>query len=726
MVRKKIKIALAGNPNSGKTSIFNALTHAHQKVGNYPGVTVEKRTGYAIHRGYQIEFVDLPGTYNLTAYSIDEKVASDYIIDFNPDVIINVIDAGNLDRNLYLTTQLLELEKDIVIDLNMWDEAKRLGISIDTDKLSRLLGAPIIKTVGHRGTGVNNLMDAAVDLIEGKAGFHRHAPVTYGSHVEDLVVNLTDNIDKCKSCGSCPSKRWLAVKLLEGDQPGESKFIKDPQELSSLQKSIKKKIRHIKRATGEDPDGILSDGRYGYVSGILAEVQTTHIGDRIDRMKVSRRIDNLLTHKFFGYPIFLVLIWLIFQATYVIGSYPMEWIDSGVGILSSWLTDILPGGFLTDLIVDGIVAGCGSVLVFLPNIMILFMGISAMEDSGYMARAAFLMDKLMHALGLHGKSFIPMIMGFGCSVPAIMATRTLESDRDRKMTILLIPLMSCSARLPVYVLFAGAFFGARAGNVILAMYLLGIVAAIVIAQILRATLFRQEVAPFVMELPPYRVPTVKSILMHMWERAFVYLRKIGGVILIGSVIIWLLGYFPKPDEYSQDYNSQINILKSSLETGQLPAAEIDRINSEISSLNASMVKEEIEYSTIGKLGNAVEPIVQPLGFNWQLGVSLLTGFVAKEIVVSTMGVLFQIGEEVDEESQGLKDALKQPSYSITPLAAFGFMVFVLLYTPCLGTVMAVKREAGLKFMFVSIIYQLLLAWLAAFLLYQGGKFLGLG
>jgi len=722
MVRKKLKIALAGNPNSGKTSIFNALTHAHQKVGNYPGVTVEKRTGYANYRGYQIEFVDLPGTYSLTAYSLDEKVASDYILDYNPDVIINVIDSGNLDRNLYLTTQLLELETDIVIDLNMWDEAERLGVQIDTDKLSPLLGAAIVKTVGHRANGINALIDAAVDLVEGNMEYHRHAPVTYGSHVEDLVVNLTDNIHRCKSCRHCPSKRWLAVKLLEGDSHSESKFIKDPQELSSLQKSIKKKVRHIKRATGEDPDEILSDGRYGYVTGILAEVQKTNVGDR---MKISRRIDGLLTHRFLGYPIFLFIIWLIFQATYVIGSYPMEWIDSGVGSLSAWLSSVLPGGFLTDLIVDGIVAGCGSVLVFLPNIMILFMGISAMEDSGYMARAAFLMDKLMHALGLHGKSFIPMIMGFGCSVPAIMATRTLESDRDRKMTILLIPLMSCSARLPVYVLFAGAFFGARAGNVIFAMYLLGILAAIGIAQILRTTLFRQEVAPFVMELPPYRVPTAKSILMHMWERAFIYLRKIGGVILIGSVIIWLLGYFPKPEEYSQDYNSQIEMLQNRLDNNALGEMERDNINRDISSLNASIVREEIEFSVIGKLGDAVQPLVQPLGFNWQLGVSLITGFVAKEIVVSTMGVLFQIGEEEDEESQGLKAALKNPVYNITPLAAFGFMAFVLLYTPCLGTVIAVRREAGIKLMFVSIIYQLMLAWLVAFLVYNGGMLLGL-
>ena len=359
------------------------------------------------------------------------------------------------------------------------------------------------------------------------------------------MVDLTHNIEKCKSCSGCPSNRWLAVKLLEGDLATESKFIKNPEEVSRLQKSIQKQVRHVRKATGDSPDVVLTDGRYGYVTGILKEVENTKLGDR---MRQSRQIDNLLTHRLLGYPIFLFLIWLIFQATFTLGSYPMEWIEAGVGVLSGFVSGLLPPGIITDLIVDGIIAGCGSVLVFLPNIMILFLGIAALEDSGYMARAAFLMDRLMHALGLHGKSFIPMIMGFGCSVPAIMATRTLESERDRKMTILLLPLMSCSARLPVYVLFAGAFFGAQAGNVIFTMYLLGIAAAVGVAQILRKTMFRQKVAPFVMELPPYRVPTIKSIFMHMWERAVIYLRKIGGIILIASIIIWVLSSLPQTGE----------------------------------------------------------------------------------------------------------------------------------------------------------------------------------
>ncbi len=721
MAKKKIRIALAGNPNSGKTSIFNALTGAHQKVGNYPGVTVEKRVGFGNYNGYDIEFVDLPGTYSLNAYSTDEKVARDYLIDFKPDVVINIVDSGNLERNLYLTTQLLELECDIIIDLNMWDEAQRMGIHIDRAKLSRLLGAPTVTTIGHRGSGVRDLLQAAVDLVENEHQDHRHAPVSYGSHIDDLVVDLTKNIEKCKSCGMCPSRRWLAVKLLEGDIQTESKFIKDSSELDKLQKSIRKKVRHVKRATGEDPDVILTDGRYGYISGIMKEVVSHKIGDR---MKQSRQIDAVLTHRLLGYPIFLLLIWLVFQATFVLGNYPMEWIEAGVAVLSNAADSIIPDGFINNLIVDGAIAGCGSVLVFLPNIMILFLGIAALEDSGYMARAAFLMDRLMHALGLHGKSFIPMIMGFGCNVPAIMATRTLESERDRIMTILLIPLMSCSARLAVYVLFAGAFFGAMAGNVIFGIYLLGIAAAVGIAQILRKTLFRQEVAPFVMELPPYRIPTVKSVFMHMWERASIYIKKIGGIILAASVIIWLMGYFPKPDEYSQNYDSKIENLQTQLETRAISQAEQQRIDNEIAELKTAKSSEEIQKSYIGQIGKGIVPVIEPLGFDWKLGVSLITGFVAKEIVISTMGVLYQIGEGADEESQGLTDALKAPENNITPLKALAFLVFVLLYTPCVGTIIAIKREAGLKIMILSVVYQMILAWSMAFLVYQGGKLLG--
>ncbi len=724
MQRPRIKIALAGNPNCGKTSIFNALTGAHQKVGNYPGVTVEIRIGTISFNGYDVEIVDLPGTYSLTAYTEDEKVARDYIMDYDPDVIINVVDSGNLERNLYLTTQLLEMERDIIIDLNMWDEAHKLGIDIDTDKMSRLLGAPIIKTVGHRGSGAAGLIRAAIELKENRSEHHRHAPVTYGSHIEDLVVDLASNISKCKSCvAGCPSRRWLAVKLLEGDLQTESKFIRDREELENLRKSIRKKVRHVRRATGEDPEAILSDGRYGYVSGILKEVMSRSRGDR---MRQSRQIDNVLTHRIFGYPIFLLLIWLIFQATFVIGSYPMEWIDIGVAWLGGQVDSILPQGIFSDLVVDGIIAGCGSVLVFLPNIMILFLGISVLEDSGYMARAAFLMDRVMHSLGLHGKSFIPMIMGFGCSVPAIMATRTLESERDRKMTILLVPLMSCSARLPVYVLFAGTFFGAAAGNIIFLIYILGIIVAVGVAQVLRKTLFRQEVAPFVMELPPYRVPTVKSIFMHMWERANVYLKKIGGIILVASVVIWMLGYFPKPESYSQDYNAQISSVENELADLESNQQYRETLEQQISYLNTAKSREEIEHSFIGQMGGLISPLVEPLGFNWRLGVSLITGFVAKEIVVSTLGVLYQIGDNADHESRGLTDALRAGEGAISPLAALAFMVFVLLYTPCIGTVVAIRREAGTRMMFFSIFYQLFLAWTFAFIIYQGGRVLGLG
>ncbi|MEW6016299.1 MAG: ferrous iron transport protein B, partial [Candidatus Zixiibacteriota bacterium] len=426
----------------------------------------------------------------------------------------------------------------------------------------------------------------------------------------------------------------------------------------------------------------------------------------------SVKIDNILTHRFWGYLIFLFFMWLVFQATFKLGAYPMDWIDAGVGRLQGWVTGILPAGVFNDLIADGIIGGVGAVAVFLPNILILFMGISLLEDSGYMARAAFLMDRLMHFLGLHGKSFIPLLMGFGCNVPAIMATRTLESHRDRILTILLIPLMSCSARLPVYVLFAGAFFGAQAGNVIFSMYLLGIATAVLMARLMQKTILRSEDAPFVMELPPYRVPTYRSVLIHMWERTNIYLKKMGGIILIASVILWLLGYFPKKSDFSQNYDAQIE---------QLTAVNTDEAAAEIDRLQSLKASEELEYSFIGRLGKITLPMVQPLGFNWELGVAIITGFVAKEVVVSTLGVLYHLGDNTDS----LLAVLQSPSNRISGLAAYAFMVFVLLYTPCLATVIAIKREIGAKWMWLSIVFQTALAWSAAFLIYQGGTLLGL-
>jgi ferrous iron transport protein B len=705
---KEITIALAGNPNSGKTSIFNALTGAHQKVANFPGVTVEKRFGQKKYGDYDIQIVDLPGTYSLTAYTPDEKIARDFIIDEHPDLIINVIDSGNLERGLYLTMQIIEMGIDVVIDLNMWDEAQSAGIEIDIDKLSLLLGAPVVKTIGNRGQGIDALLSAAISLKENREKIHRHPPVSYGFKLDDVVADLSKQVSLCGGCKACQNPRWLAIKLLEGDPIIKKQCFEESRPTASLKSRLDSSIGHLKKTTNQDPETAITEGRYGYVAGIVREVAKQLPSDR---MRLSVRIDNLLTHRVWGYPIFLVMMWLIFQSTFKLGSYPMDWIEAGVALVQQWAILYLPTGVIADLIVDGIIGGVGSVIVFLPNIVILFLGISILEDSGYMARAAFLMDRLMHFLGLHGKSFIPLLMGFGCSVPAIMATRTLESQRDRIVTILLIPLMSCSARLPVYVLFAGAFFADHAANIIFSIYLLGVVASIITARLMRRTILRPDDAPFVMELPPYRWPTILSIMIHMWERTKIYLRKMGGVILLASIILWFLGYFPIKSDFSQNYDSQIEqLIKSPTETSDI----------QIAKLKGMKASEELEYSFIGRLGNVIHPLVTPLGFNWEMGVSILTGFVAKEVVVSTIGVLYHLGEE----AQNLQTILSNPETALTPLSAFAFMVFILLYTPCMPTIFAVKREIGVKWMWFSVIFQALMAWISALIIFQGGKLLG--
>ncbi len=712
--KSEILIALAGNPNSGKTSIFNGLTGSHQKVANFPGVTVEKRVGQKNRDGYHITFVDLPGTYSLTAYSLDEKIARDFIVNESPDLIINVIDSGNLERSLYLTMQLMEMGVDIVIDLNMWDEASEAGIEIDTAKMSKLLGAPIVKTIGNRAQGLNSLMNAAIALYEDRHDAHRHPPVSYGSQLDDIVTSLTDSVKACPmNCRGCRNARWMAIKLLEGDIEIARQCMTDNEASAKLREKLDESVDHLRATTDQDPEIVITEGRYGYVAGIVREVMKR---PKVDRMRQSNLVDNFLTHKILGYPVFILLIWLIFQATFKMGHYPMEWIDTAVAIIQDGVTSALPAGVFTDLVVDGIIGGVGSVIIFLPNIVILFLGIALLEDSGYMARAAFLMDRLMHYMGLQGKSFIPMIMGFGCTVPAIMSTRTLESQRDRILTILLLPFMSCSARLPVYILFAGAFFGKSAGNVIFSIYILGIIVAVIVGQLFKNTILRSEDIPFVMELPPYRWPTGRSVLIHMWERTKIYLRKMGGVILIASIILWFLGYFPKRSEYTQDYDAQIV---------QLSQMDTEKAADRISELEGLKAAEDLEYTMIGRLSVVVGPAVSPLGFNWQMGVSLLTGFVAKEVVISSMGVLYQLGADQDEQSDNLVAVLKDPKSGVTPLSAYAFMVFILLYTPCIVAVIAIKREAGAKWMWFSIFFQTILAWVAAFIVFQGGSILGL-
>lgn len=695
--RQEIRIALAGNPNSGKTSIFNGLTGARQKVANFPGVTVEKKTGTCNYGGYKLTVVDLPGTYSLSPYSPDEKVARDYIINDRPDLIINVIDTVNLERGLYLTTQLLEMGVDVILDLNIWDEATKAGIQIDIDRLSILLGTPVIKTIASRSEGIENLLKAAVSLYENKEKLHRHPPISYGAKIDDLVTGLAGEISACRQCHGFCNPRWMAVKYLEGDGEiintcstgGASPPIPAPK--------LEQYRQHIKSTTRQDPEMAIAEGRYGYVTGIIREVIKRPTSDR---MRLSEKIDNILTHKYYGYPIFLMIMWLIFQATFFLGAFPAGWLGSGVAELQTLAMTFLPAGMMRDLIANGIIGGVGAVIVFLPNIMILFLGISILEDTGYMARAAFLMDRVMHFLGLHGKSFIPLLMGFGCNAPAIMATRTLESNRDRILTILIIPMISCSARLPVYILFAGTFFGVQSGNVIFSIYLIGIAAAILLARLLGKTILRSDQMPFVMELPPYRRPTIKSAAIHMWERAKIYIRKIGGIILIASVVLWILSSFPK--QYAVPAtNEAVTEPVSSTGSSSDTTPEIKAVS-------------PLEYSLLGRLGSVIYPVFAPLGFNYEMTISLIPGFVAKEIVVSTLGVLYQTGEN----TESLADTLKSPSSHISKGAAYAFMIFFLLYTPCLATLSAIRREIGSKWMWVSVIMQLALAYLTALSIYQ--------
>jgi ferrous iron transport protein B len=717
-------VALAGNPNSGKTTIFNHLTGSRQKVGNWGGVTVEKKEGIANFNELELHVIDLPGTYSLSAYSLEEVVARDFIIEGKPDLVVHIVDTGNLERNLYLTTQLIELGVPLVIALNMFDEAQNKGLEVDYSQLSKLLGIPMVPTVGHRGKGIDKLLETIAHTLEKRSSISRYLELPYGQEIEDEITAIQKSIaeylppyvkggiyppqveqkrdneklppyvSRGEYKGGQPSvntsnPRWLSLKLLENDSVVKRRL--ELQGADIILTQAQSSREHLEKIFHDDIETVLTDRRYGYVAGALRE--TTRL-TREQRQTVSDQIDSVLTNRLLGFPVFFLFMWLLFQGTFSIGTYPQHWLQAGITWLGNTIVATTPETLLRSLVVDGVIGGVGGVLVFLPQILILFLGISILEDTGYMARAAFIMDKIMHTMGLHGKSFIPLLMGFGCNVPAIMATRTLESRRDRLLTILINPLMSCSARLPVYVLVAGIFFAAKAGNVIFSLYLLGIFLAIGVGQIFRRLLFRGEALPFVMELPPYRIPTMKSTFIHMWERASIYLRKMGGLILCFSIIIWFLGAFPRPTQ-------------------------------SVSVTSAGMESHPLEHTYIGHIGKIIEPMMKPLGFDWQLSVAVLTGFVAKEIVVSTMGVLFESDNAKAGHQQTLAEGLHKSINS--PLVAYAFLVFVLLYTPCLATVITIRREAGgWRWAALAVGYELVLAWLLAFAIYQGGHLLRLG
>lgn len=714
--RRTINVALVGNPNCGKTSLFNIASGAHEHVGNYSGVTVDAKEGFFDFQGYRFRIVDLPGTYSLSAYSPEEIYVRRHIIDQTPDIIINVVDASNLERNLYLTTQLIDMNVRMVVALNMYDELEASGNTLDYVKLGELFGVPMLPTVSRTGRGVENLFHVIITLYEGgdfldkkgkvraeiledfrqwhkeyvpdhafgthqeeeehPRGFFRHIHINHGPELERSIDAVKLVISENENIRHKYSTRFLSIKLLENDKDleGMVKTLPNGDKILEVRDREKQRIREV---MNEDSEQAITDAKYGFISGALRE---TFVDNHQDKERMTRVIDAIVTHRVWGFPIFFLFMFLMFEVTFVLGAYPQDWIESLVNVIGTFISNNMAEGPLKDLLIDGIIGGVGGVIVFLPNILILYLFISLMEDSGYMARAAFIMDKIMHKMGLHGKSFIPLIMGFGCNVPAVLASRTIENRKSRLVTILINPLMSCSARLPIYLLLVGVFFPHHASLVLLSIYSLGIILAVVMARLFSHFLVKGDDTPFVMELPPYRMPTSKAIFRHTWEKGAQYLRKMGGVIMVASIIIWVLGYYPRPSE-SMD------------------------------------LAQQQENSYIGRIGKAIEPAIEPLGFDWKLGIGILSGVGAKELVVSSLGVLYADDAEADETTL----AQRLP---ITPLVAYGYMVFILLYFPCVATLAAIRQEAGgWKWAAFAAAYTTILAWIMSFAVYQiGGLF----
>jgi len=701
----QLTCVLLGNPNAGKTCIFNSLTGSRQRVANYPGVTVSVKESTVRHADHTFTVIDLPGTYSLSAYSIEEMIVQSYLLDQKPDVVINVVDVTNLERNLYLTTQLIELGLPTVVALNMSDEARNQGIAVDHDKLGRLLGVPFVPTVGNRGIGLSELLDTAVAVAEGTSDIVRRVPVNYGEDVEQQIALVEQRIEAAPDLIERYGKRWLAIHLLEKDKTVCEVIASHPKGPAILA-ARDAAAQYLESVLQEDIPSLFAERRYGFVRGAVRETVRMSVEQNI---KISDVIDAVVTHRLLGLPIFIAFLWLMFKATFSFGEIPMGWIEFGVRRFGAVAAGVLPEGFLRGLVVDGVINGVGSVIIFLPNILILFFFISLMEDTGYMARAAFIMDRVMHTLGLHGKSFIPMVMGFGCNVPAILATRTLENRSDRLLTILISPLMSCTARLPVYILLAGTFFAAHATLVIFGIYALGIALAILVGQLFRRTLFRGEAMPFVMELPPYRIPLLRSVLLHVWDRAYLFIRKVGTVILLATIVIWVICSFPKQFPGSENIRESIR---------QLEATAVSTDNSaELNRLKTEFAEQQLRYSFAGRLGEQVAPILRPMGLGWKEGLALLTGIAAKETVVSTLGVLYQAGADADESSESLRAALRNSG--LTPASALAMMVIVLIYVPCLGTITIIRRETGSRrWTLFAVTYSCVLAWVVGFTIYH--------
>ena len=689
-----INVALVGNPNSGKTSIFNALANQNEHVGNYSGVTVGAKCGSFNYKGYRINLTDLPGTYSIAAYTPEEIYVRRHLFEQIPDVIINAVVASNLERNLYLTTELIDMNLRTVVALNMYDELLASGAEIDYEHLGAMMGIPMIPTVAKNSQGLDKLLDTIIELFEGNNKTIRHIHINYGNIIEEQIAPLSAEIHKAEDLPQQFSVRYWALKLLEGDKEA-SEELKNCMELPRWKHIAKNSARKIESQMGVDVETAMNGAKYGFINGALQE---TYKPGNKDTQKKTRRIDRLVANRWLGFPIFILVMWIMFSSVFMLGAYPQEWIDTLFGWLGEVAERLIPDGAVQDLVVNGIIGGVGSVAVFIPQILILYLFISLMEDSGYMARAAFIMDRLMHKMGLHGKSFIPMLMGFGCNVPAIMATRTIESRSTRMITILVTPFMSCSARLPVLVLFAGAFFPEHAALVLLGLYLLGIIVAIVTARLLRLVKYSKDETPFVMELPPYRWPTLRATLRHMWEKCAQYIKKIGTVILLSTIVIWFLSYYPRPVE-STEQKAMITDCRG--EVGS-PGDE-GGIN---------------EDSFIAWIGHTVEPVLAPLGQNWRSSIALITSIPAKELVVSTLGVLYSSDSE-----ESIQQDLRS-SGDFTPRSAAAFMVFILLFFPCIATIAAIADETGSrKWALFSIIYNTAVAWIAGYIVYTiGGLF----
>lgn len=692
--RHVINVALVGNPNCGKTSLFNFASGAHERVGNYSGVTVDAKEGKARYFGYEFNLVDLPGTYSLSAYSPEELYVRKQIVEKTPDVVINVIDTSNLERNLYLTTQLIDMHLRMVCALNMFDETERRGDHVDYDKLGELFGVPMVPTVFTNGRGVEELFKVVIDMYEGQENSqrnYRHIHINHGHELEHGIKEMQEHLKQEDNLRQRYSTRYLAIKFLEHDKDVEAYIATFPDAKEIIAHRDQAEQR-VKEETGEDSETAIMDAKYGFIHGALKEAgyETGH--DK-DTYRTTHVIDRFITNRYLGFPIFLLLLFIMFSVTFYIGQYPMDWIEAGVAWLGEIISATMPDGPLKAMLVDGVIGGVGSVIVFLPQILILYFFISYMEDSGYMARAAFIMDKLMHKMGLHGKSFIPLVMGFGCNVPAVMATRTIESRRSRLITMLVLPLMSCSARLPIYIMITGTFFAAHYRSlVMLSLYAVGILLAVVVSRVLSLFVIKGEDTPFVMELPPYRFPTWKAIGRHTWEKGKQYLKKMGGIILVASIIVWALGYFPHDESLS--------------------------------------MREQQEQSYIGRIGKTIEPVFRAQGFDWKLDVGLVAGIGAKEVVASTMGVLYanndSFGDDEAYNNEGGKyDTLlaQMTADGITPLAAYCFLLFVVIYFPCIATIAAIKGETGSwRWAVFSAVYTTLLAWVVSAIVYQVGSF----